>query len=130
MQNPYSTWMIRKGQKCEVEALQFTDGGMADGARPSLSTFLIPPTDRDDLGIMLNSLGGFEIGVELGVQRGQHSKFLLTHWAACKKYYMVDLWAQQDNYKDVGDEWGYRITVVITGVTVFYILVMQWGCTD
>ena len=101
VQNPYSTWMIRKGQKCKVEASQFVDGGMADGARPSLSTFFIPPPNRDALGRMLNSLSGFEIGVELGVQRGHYSKRLLTRWTACKKYYLVDLWAQQVNYKDV-----------------------------
>jgi hypothetical protein len=86
--------MIRKGQKCEVEATQFAEGGSGGGAsqRHSLSTFLIPPNNRDEMGVMLNSLGGFELGVELGVQRAMNSKIVLDAWKSCKKYYLVDLW--------------------------------------
>ena len=57
---------------------------------------------------MLNSLGGFEIGVELWVQRAENSKLLLLEmWKLCTMYryyssYLVDLWTQKVNYKDVG----------------------------
>ncbi|KAK3252098.1 hypothetical protein CYMTET_38591 [Cymbomonas tetramitiformis] len=44
---------------------------------------------------------GFKVGVELGVDSGMFSKFILMHWKTCEKHYMVDLWAPlDDTYKD------------------------------
>jgi hypothetical protein len=63
--------------------------------------FLIPPPHRDQLGRLLQALGGFHTGVELGVQAGWFSKLLLETWPSCTKYYLVDIWAQQANYVDV-----------------------------
>eukprot|EP00798_Chlamydomonas_sp_ICE-L_P007720 gene7720-891_t len=62
--------------------------------------FLTPPPDRLDFGRMLEALGGFKVGVELGVQRGHYANHILHHWPSCEKYYLVDLWAQQENYVD------------------------------
>jgi hypothetical protein len=65
--------------------------------------FLVPPANRNELGKLLESLGGFHTGVELGVQAGLFSKTMLETWPSCTKYYLVDIWAQQVNYIDVSD---------------------------
>jgi hypothetical protein len=43
---------------------------------------------------------GMQVGVELGVQRGHFAAQILSGWLTCKRYYLVDLWAPQHNYKD------------------------------
>jgi predicted O-methyltransferase YrrM len=40
------------------------------------------------------------VGVELGVQKGEFAAHMLAGWPSCTRYYLVDLWAHQDNYKD------------------------------
>lgn len=65
--------------------------------RPS-SEFLAPIKTRIDLGELLEK-ERFEVAVELGVQRGLFAAELLKRWPSCKKYYLIDLWAPQDNYK-------------------------------
>eukprot|EP00798_Chlamydomonas_sp_ICE-L_P000371 gene371-1759_t len=70
-----------------------------DKASP-MSGFLVPPPSREDFGRMLESLGGFKVGVELGVQRGNFARHMLNTWPSAEKYYLVDLWAQQENYVD------------------------------
>lgn len=54
---------------------------------------------RGQLAAILNS-EKLEIGAELGVQRGIFSKRNLVTWKTCKKYVLVDLWANQANYND------------------------------
>lgn len=54
---------------------------------------------RDELGKFLNHAGLLENGLELGVQRGEFSKQILTHWQG-KKLYLVDCWEQQEVYDD------------------------------
>ena len=41
------------------------------------------------------------VGVEIGVFRGGFSNWVLSNWPACTKYYMVDLWSAQDNYRQM-----------------------------
>ena len=41
------------------------------------------------------------VGVEVGVFRGGFSNWVLSNWPACTKYYMVDLWSAQDNYRQM-----------------------------
>lgn len=43
---------------------------------------------------------GMKVGAELGVQRGLFAEHNLKFWTSCEKYYLVDVWAQQENYKD------------------------------
>ena len=43
----------------------------------------------------------FEIGVEVGVFKGGFSRWVLDHWPLCQRYYMVDLWAAQDHYRQM-----------------------------
>jgi hypothetical protein len=63
--------------------------------------FLVPPASREELGALLESLGGFHVAAELGVQKGIFSEQMLKTWPSCKKYYLIDLWEQQQNYIDV-----------------------------
>lgn len=42
-----------------------------------------------------------KIGVEVGVFRGGFSGWMLSHWKACERYYMVDLWAPQQHYRQM-----------------------------
>ena len=44
---------------------------------------------------------GMRVGVEVGVFRGGFSNWVLSNWPACTKYYMVDLWSAQDNYRQM-----------------------------
>jgi hypothetical protein len=57
---------------------------------------------RDELGNILEEEKK-TIGVELGVQHGFLSKAFLTRWPSCTEYMLVDLWAPQENYKDIAN---------------------------
>ncbi len=50
----------------------WSEGGGGDPT--ARHSFLLPPATREDIGLMLDSVGGFEIGVELGVQKGEYAK--------------------------------------------------------
>ena len=41
------------------------------------------------------------VGVEVGVFRGGFSNWMLSNWPACTRYYMVDLWSAQNNYRQM-----------------------------
>lgn len=74
---------------------------------------------RNDLGNIVEDLN-LTTGVELGVKGGIFAAEMLKRWPSCKEYHLVDIWAQQDNYKDdanVGDEkqeWFYQKTLTRT----------------
>uniref|UniRef100_A0A383WBA9 O-methyltransferase domain-containing protein n=1 Tax=Tetradesmus obliquus TaxID=3088 RepID=A0A383WBA9_TETOB len=61
--------------------------------------YLTPIKSRIELGLLLQQ-EGFEVGAELGVQRGHFAAETLQRWPKCRRYYLVDIWAPQDNYKD------------------------------
>jgi hypothetical protein len=63
-----------------------------------LPKYLPPIKSRGELPKLLET-EGHEVGVELGVQRGNFAAETLRLWPRCKKYYLVDIWAPQDNYK-------------------------------
>ena len=42
-----------------------------------------------------------KVGVEVGVFKGGFSRWMLSTWNACVSYYMVDLWAPQDHYRQM-----------------------------
>lgn len=54
---------------------------------------------RNDLGYLLE-VENKTIGVEVGVRRGVFSREILETWPGATQYYLVDLWAHQDNYHD------------------------------
>lgn len=62
---------------------------------PPVPTFKV----RADLGAILEAENA-RSGVELGVQRGEFAHAILKQWTSCRKYVLVDLWAQQSNYND------------------------------
>lgn len=55
--------------------------------------------ERYDLGSIIES-ENMTVGVELGVMTGSLSKQILERWPSCKEFWMVDVWAHQENYKD------------------------------
>mmetsp|Transcript_5050 Transcript_5050/g.5561 ORF Transcript_5050/g.5561 Transcript_5050/m.5561 type:complete len:318 (-) Transcript_5050:136-1089(-) len=62
-------------------------------------TFLVPKI-RNDLGYTLEKLG-YDIGAEIGVKRGRFgARHVLPKWKNCKKYILIDPWAEQENYID------------------------------
>lgn len=68
--------------------------------RISVQNMPIPPFKyRRDLSDILE-VEHFETGVELGVQRGIFAEQILSRWKSAKQYVLVDLWSQQQNYKD------------------------------
>lgn len=77
-----------------------------DGCAPALESRI--PTRRNDIGAFLNSLG-LTVGAELGVQQAIFANTTLHAWTKCKKYYLIDIWDEQDsNYLDsanVKREW-------------------------
>ncbi|KAK9823359.1 hypothetical protein WJX72_002194 [[Myrmecia] bisecta] len=44
------------------------------------------------------------VGVELGVQTGGFAAHNLRVWQACETYYLVDIWAPQETYRDVANK--------------------------
>lgn len=46
---------------------------------------------------------GFEVGIEIGVQRGFFSAVMLKGWTSAKEYHQIDVWAPQTNYVDEGN---------------------------
>ena len=67
-----------------------------------IDELLMSITKREELGKICETLG-FEIGVELGVQRGYFAHSILENWTTCKRYLLVDLWGQQKNYVDTAN---------------------------
>lgn len=65
---------------------------------PVMLKYLTPIKSRIELGLLLQQ-EGFEVGAELGVQRGHFAAETLQRWPKCRRYYLVDIWAPQDNYK-------------------------------
>lgn len=43
------------------------------------------------------------MGVELGVHRADFAMSLLENWKSVRRYYLVDIWAHQENYKDISN---------------------------
>lgn len=58
--------------------------------------------NRHDLPTVLNYLGLTGSGAEIGVQRGHFSECLLTDWWG-KKLYMIDIWRQVQDYRDIAN---------------------------
>lgn len=58
---------------------------------------ILPMDTRLELGHLLERMG-LTTGAELGVQRGLFSASVLSRWPSCKRYLLVDLWEQQENY--------------------------------
>jgi hypothetical protein len=54
---------------------------------------------RSDLPSFLNKAGLINFGVEVGVQRGAFSTYLLTYWWG-KRLYMIDAWRELSDYQD------------------------------
>ena len=54
---------------------------------------------RENLPNLLNNLSLNGIGVEIGVNNGEFSDFLLSNWN-CQKLYSVDPWKNYDDYSD------------------------------
>jgi len=68
--------------------------------------YIKPFTDRKDFIRRLASRR-FESACEVGVQAGAHAVIILRYWPLLKKFYLVDLWKHQKNYRvlaNVDDE--------------------------
>ncbi|KAI8927914.1 hypothetical protein BC831DRAFT_450950 [Entophlyctis helioformis] len=63
----------------------------------------IPPIKNRTQIFSILQAEGMTVGAELGVQRGLFSETALTHWPACTRYILVDVWAAQENYKDIAN---------------------------
>jgi predicted O-methyltransferase YrrM len=55
--------------------------------------------DRTKFGPLLEARN-FTDGAEIGVQHGYHAEALLRAWPSCRSFKLIDLWAQQELYKD------------------------------
>lgn len=62
----------------------------------------VPTPARSNLFKVLQQ-EGLKIGAELGVQAGLFAEHALREWPACTEYYLVDIWAQQENYDDMAN---------------------------
>lgn len=72
-------------------------GGEQRAWRPAASCrtkALLPLKNRLLMGQLLEA-EGFTTGAELGVQKGWFANQTLSTWPSCRKYYLVDIWAQQ-----------------------------------
>ena len=84
-----------------------TTGGTTQVALPRP----IPPIkSRGEIPQLLEN-EGMRTGVEVGVLRGHFSRWMLKVWKSCESYTLVDLWAHQENYKDIanGDDGKFNV---------------------
>ena len=58
--------------------------------------------NRNDIGQFLNRYDLTGNGIEIGVQKGEFSKQILSQWQG-KMLYLVDCWEQQENYNDLAN---------------------------
>ncbi len=58
---------------------------------------------REELGGLMEQLKK-EIMIEIGVQQGGFALGVLTRWPSFKKYYGIDPWTKQENYKEFENE--------------------------
>lgn len=63
---------------------------------------LRPLKNRDEIPALLEEMN-FSSGIEIGVKQGDFAKKVLDTWKSCDEYHLVDLWAKQENYKDVAN---------------------------
>ena len=63
---------------------------------------LRPVKSREELPKLLED-HKLKSGIEIGVKQGSFAKYILDSWKSCEKYHLVDLWAQQENYKDIAN---------------------------
>jgi hypothetical protein len=75
-----------------------------DQRRSQLSAAFRALKGRGELPQLLNDLGLFGEGVEVGVRNGEYSKWVLEHWSGSKMH-MVDPWEKQDEklYQDISN---------------------------
>mmetsp|Transcript_37651 Transcript_37651/g.118659 ORF Transcript_37651/g.118659 Transcript_37651/m.118659 type:complete len:268 (-) Transcript_37651:4015-4818(-) len=86
------------GPKCKPSASRVNPSVPAELESRSFNP--LPPIKvRAELKGILQKEGK-EVGAELGVQLGLYSRTLLEGWPSCKKYVLVDVWANQSNYLD------------------------------
>lgn len=57
--------------------------------------------NRNNLGQLLNAYGLKGNGIEIGVQKGEFSKEILSKWQG--KLYLLDCWQRQSNYDDIAN---------------------------
>lgn len=57
---------------------------------------------REGLGTYLEE-SGFLTGIEIGVQTGYFSRYLLSQWPSCRRLYLIDVWKPQENYHDLAN---------------------------
>ena len=55
----------------------------------------IPPMKSRGYIPILLELEGLKTGVEIGVDRGHFSQWILQNWKQCEEYTLVDLWQHQ-----------------------------------
>ena len=77
----------------------------SDGARELLRAFPLPiPVleRRNDIAALLER-EKLMVGAELGVLQGAFAAHTLANWPSAMQYVLVDLWAPQENYKDLAN---------------------------
>ena len=58
---------------------------------------------RDLLGALLEE-EGHHVGAEIGISQGVFASRTLRQWPSCSRYYAIDLWKHQKNYKEAGNK--------------------------
>jgi hypothetical protein len=76
------------------------EGTSTDRRKFDLKELKLPQlTYRQDLGVLMEILRG-EMMIEIGVGSGVFSYDILAKWPSFKKYYGIDPWTQQANYRE------------------------------
>lgn len=88
---------VYRPQNLSVSPFDIIPGRKYSRQRP-----LIAPESRGQIPEILQ-INNFTRGAELGVQTGAYAEHVLNVWTSCKKYYLVDIWAAQENYKDIAN---------------------------
>lgn len=88
----------------ETASYSFFEAGSSSrlGGRCAPPQGIRPIKKREELGTILQE-HNFTTGLEVGVKQGEYTDIILSQWKSCTSYKLVDLWKQQENYKDVAN---------------------------
>ena len=102
----FSFGRLSKVTLLSLEASSPLEVSNYDSINPCSDTMIPKPVPtfkhRSSLGKILEQ-EKMTVGVELGVKQGLFSKNILNSWPSCTYYLLVDIWTQQNNYKDTAN---------------------------
>jgi hypothetical protein len=102
----FNHWTLHRNTDCDLRpSFQNQSEPHAVIIQESMHNIIKPISPimyRKDIGFLLES-ENLKIGAEIGVQKGEFAHQILSIWTSCERYYLVDSWKSQENYRDIAN---------------------------